>query len=466
MADVKAKKDRKKPVVRVSYNEMEAFMMLPVLEGEEEPYTLDEINTALERAGVKSGIKTDLLEQIVIDQSCGYEHLIAEGTEAVDGIDGYFEYNFNTDLNRRPTIRPDGSVDYWSIHLVEIVEEGQVLAIYHEPVQGSNGMSVKGKLRKAKRGRPLPPLKGKGFDKSEDGLVYTSQIDGKIDMKNGRINIVPVYEVYGNADLSTGNIDFNGDVIVHGNVTTGISIKAQGSITVDGVVEASRIEANKDIVLRGGVLGKKRGIVSAKGCIYAKFFEYANVEACGFIEADSFLDCNVFCEDEVKLNGKKGSIIGGKTEAIKGITANVLGNESYKKTSIQVGIGVELLKRVNNAENELLEVQSLVDKLTEGIRQFDELGKEKNVDVKKDERRVALVRAKIAKTADLNICKEKVEYVHKLLEKAKGADIKITKKVFPGSKVMIDSLVVIVKDEQNGVNFVINEENNLVMYPI
>ncbi|SDY39344.1 FapA family protein [Lachnobacterium bovis] len=466
MADVKAKKDRKKPVIRVSYNEMEAFMMLPMLEEDDEPYTLEEIYAAIDRAGVKSGLKTDLLEQIVKDQSCGYEHLIAEGEEAVDGIDGYFEYNFNTDLNRRPTIRPDGSVDYWSIHLVEIVEEGQVVAMYHEPIQGSNGMSVKGKLRKAKRGRPLPPLKGKGFNRSEDNLVYTSQMDGKIDMKNGRINIVPVYEVYGNADLSTGNIDFNGDVIVHGNVTTGVSIKAQGSVTVDGVVEASSIEANTDIVLRGGVLGKKRGKVMAKGCIYAKFFEYVNVEACGFIEADSFLDCNVYCEDEIKLNGKKGSIIGGRIEAIKGITANCLGNDSYKKTAVQVGMGIELLKRVNNAENELQEVQSIVDKLTEGIKQFDELGKEKNIDVKKDERRVALVRAKIAKTADLNVSKEKVEYVHKLLEKAKGADIKITKKVYPGSTVSIDSLVIVVKDEQNGVNFVINEENNLVMYPL
>ena len=79
---------------------------------------------------------------------------------------------------------------------------------------------------------------------------------------------------------------------------------------------------------------------------------------------------------------------------------------------------------------------------------------------------MALVRAKIAKTADLNVSKEKVEYVHKLLEKAKGADIKITKKVYPGSTVSIDSLVIVVKDEQNGVNFVINEENNLVMYPL
>ena len=63
-------------------------------------------------------------------------------------------------------------------------------------------------------------------------------------------------------------------------------------------------------------------------------------------------------------------------------------------------------------------------------------------------------------------CLVQKDYDQRVLEKAKGADIKITKKVYPGSTVSIDSLVIVVKDEQNGVNFVINEENNLVMYPL
>ena len=92
----------------------------------------------------------------------------------VDGVDAYFEYGFNTNFNKVPGRRPDGSVDYWSIHSVELVEEGQIIATYIEPVDGSNGVTVKGKLLNAKKGRPLPPLSGKGFEAESAGTEQIS----------------------------------------------------------------------------------------------------------------------------------------------------------------------------------------------------------------------------------------------------------------------------------------------------
>ena len=178
---------------------------------------------------------------MIQEEIYGREMVVAHGTPVIDGADGYYEYNFNTDINNKPEIRPDGSVDYWSIHAVEIVEEGQVIAIYHEPVAGSNGITVKGKVKAAKRGRPQSQLRGIGFERSEDNRIYTSLMDGKIEMKNGRIMISSVYEIYGNADVSTGNIDFRGDVIIHGNVATGSKIIATGFVTIDGSAEACGI---------------------------------------------------------------------------------------------------------------------------------------------------------------------------------------------------------------------------------
>ena len=101
--------------------------------------------------------------------------------------------------------------------MVEMVTEGQVIAEYHKAIQGKDGMNLKGKPVLAKRGRDLVPLKGKGFERSEDGLTYTSLMDGKIDKNGDRIVILPVYEINGDADLSVGNIDFRGDVIIHGS---------------------------------------------------------------------------------------------------------------------------------------------------------------------------------------------------------------------------------------------------------
>lgn len=45
-----------------------------------------------------------------------------------------------------------------------------------------------GRVIAAKKGKGLPPLVGRGFDKSVDGLTYTAAIDGKL--KGTRIELL------------------------------------------------------------------------------------------------------------------------------------------------------------------------------------------------------------------------------------------------------------------------------------
>ena len=59
------------------------------------------------------------------------ETLVAQGTEPVDGKDGYYDYNFNCNFDKKPLIRPDGTVDYWSVKSIESVVQDQVIAEYH-----------------------------------------------------------------------------------------------------------------------------------------------------------------------------------------------------------------------------------------------------------------------------------------------------------------------------------------------
>lgn len=66
-------------------------------------------------------------------------------------------------LTAKPKLLPDGSVDYWSVHSIESVTAGQVIAVYHPAVSGEDGIPVKGRPVPAKHGREQMPLKGKGF---------------------------------------------------------------------------------------------------------------------------------------------------------------------------------------------------------------------------------------------------------------------------------------------------------------
>ena len=103
-----------------------------------------------------------------------------------------------------------------------------------------------GRVIAAKKGKGLPPLVGRGFDKSVDGLTYTAAIDGKIERHKNRIIILPILEINGDVDVGTGNIDFVGDVVIHGSVKTGARIRAAKSITIDGVCEGCVLEAGND----------------------------------------------------------------------------------------------------------------------------------------------------------------------------------------------------------------------------
>ena len=54
---------------------------------------------------------------------------------------------------------------------------------------------------------------------------------------------VPALDIPANVDFSTGDINFLGDVCIHGDICSGFTVRAIGNITVGGVVEACTVEA-------------------------------------------------------------------------------------------------------------------------------------------------------------------------------------------------------------------------------
>lgn len=448
--------------VRISANEMEAFLLLPT-PAPGEKYTKEEVLRIIEEGRIAYGIDEAAVERMVNGRVFGREVCIARGLPPKDGQDGFFQYNFNMDLNNKPTVRDDGSVDYWSIHAIEMVEEGQVIATYIAPVEGVDGKTVTGKPVIAKRGRPQPPLVGKGFSRSEDDTTYTADITGKIEMKNNRIQVLAVYEVQGDVDVHTGNIDFRGDVVIHGNVTVGAMVKATGSITVDGICEGCTLEAGKDILLRGGVLGGHRATIRTKGNINAKFFEYSTIEAEGYIEVNSALSSNMVSYDRIILDGKHASIVGGEAYATCGVEAVTLGNLNEVKTRIHVGASADILRGIVDLQNRLTEANAMLNKITDGLAQFEAIAQERGINFSSDERRIALLRTKMTKQAEIATDSKELDRLNDIVERGKGATVRVFREVYPGTTIAIDQSVLHVKEEQRSVDFVKRQENIIML---
>lgn len=354
--------------LRVEDDEMTAWLYLtPPAEGQ--VYSKRELESYLEQQGVVKGYHSSNLSAMVKKKVYEREILVAKGQEAVPGQDGYFEYLFSPEEHMGPTIREDGTVDYSSMSALQNVHKGDKVAIYHYAVPGVDGYTVQGNVLKAAAARDLPPMRGKGIIR-ENG-VYYAQNDGKIEVKDGKIDIQNVHEIMGDVDAIIGKIEFFGDVIINGNVEGGVTIRAGRNIEIHGTTGGASLFAGGDVLLSRGIQGG--GKISARGNVFAEFIENTTVDAGGIVQSNVILNSKVSAKDKVITNGKKGAIIGGQVHALKSIEAMTAGNDVEVKTILHCGYQPEsfdMLLENRRKEAEIKEkLAKLVDAMTEALRE-------------------------------------------------------------------------------------------------
>ena len=195
------------------------------------------VGMALEKAGVKVGI--DPQGMVSMFQEPRYLRLVpmAFGEPPVEGEDGQITENFPRELTREVVVDEHGIADYRAMNYVQIIKKGSVICDITPPVKGTPGIRLDGK--------PIPPRsvqmpkvpRGVNTTLSEDGRQLLATMDGHLEYTNGAFHVRPVLEIHGDVDYNTGNIDFIGDVQITGDVRENFSVRATGSITVDGIVE-------------------------------------------------------------------------------------------------------------------------------------------------------------------------------------------------------------------------------------
>ncbi len=428
------------PKIQVSSNGLEATMTFKIPDGTSDvpKFSAAQLLGFLSNANVTFGIDQDMLVRLSNSPIYGRPIKVAEGTAQQQGTPGYFEYHFDTTVNRKPTIRPDGTADYMSIKTIETIQEGDVIATYHPAVQGSRGMSVRGQILEPKPVRDLPPLIGRGFDRSADNLTYIAKITGKIEVNQGKINISPVHEVNGDVGIETGNIKFNGDVIVHGGVHDGAVIDAAGNVIIHGLIEDCDIKAGKDLFLLSGVKGNEKTIIDCRGSVTAQFVEYAIITCGGDITADYFFKSKVSCDGRIELNGNNASIIGGYVSAVQGIEVNDIGNAFGTTTNVAVGIDVEKATEYEILAKKIQAINENVQKIKKGIEEFDRLGEERGINYKEDPRRMQLLRVRIRDEAVVLEETKKLGRLKEVILSGRGATIKVFRRLYAGSNISVD----------------------------
>lgn len=354
---------KEKAEVQISPDRMEGKIHLIPPSNEGALLELEDVLEALSHNGIcEHSIIHEGVEQMLEERSYGKEYLVAIGKDAIHGEEGSVEYCFNTNAKPRPTLKEDGTVDFFNLNALNDCKEGEILAKLTRETSGESGYNVLG----VELGQKIPAkmvLKyGKNIELSEDGLTITSLVNGHVSLVEDRVFVSNLYTVE-NVDTSTGNVEYEGNVLINGNVRTGFSVVAKGNVEVRGIVEGATIKADGDIIIARGMNGRGIGSLTAGGNVITKYFENTVVTAKGYIETEAAMHCDLSSATEINVVGRRGYIIGGHTSAFSAVHVKNLGCQMGGKTIVQVGFQPKRVARLEELSTQMKEIKDQYDKI-------------------------------------------------------------------------------------------------------
>lgn len=415
----------------VSQDEMEVAF---VPKGKPHPISKGIIDDALETYGISLGIDDLAVSHLVNGDWKTKQLVVARGEYPVDGTDGHYEFFFSIEVARTPKKLPDGSVDYHDIEWFEIVRKGEKIAEYHPAVQGKDGYTVFGELIPSKRGVELPVLTGTGFGVDKAGNVYFAEKDGIVSLTEKTIDIKNLL-VLKDVSLATGNIKFDGDVYVKGNVFSGMKIENTGDLVIDGYVEKVNIECAGSVILHQGINSSGEGLVRAGGDVIGTFFESANIKAGGCIRANYSMNSILYAEESILINGRKGSLAGGVASAEAGVEVFDLGNKASVMTTVRLGVHDTLSEKLEKVN---AHIQTVHEELAALNRAYEEFQKKYPPEIRNANPMFLKIESAIytkeLQSNELNKAKEKLE---KKLGETENAEVLVKGTLYDGVIVFI-----------------------------
>ena len=339
------------------------------------------ILTSAQEAGVKKGFSKE--ELVKLAQLAAREkpnnHVtlqIASGKLAVNGKDAEIKPLVESAQSRilRPKKREDGSVDMRDLGDIICVTIGEPIAKKIPLTTGKQGYTVTATTLPAEPGNDIPLVSGEGtaISPSNQNILLSEKVGLPKVIANG-MAVDEIYKIR-NVTVATGNINFTGSVIIDGDVNDGMKVIASGDVTVGGFVESATIEAGGDVTISGGIIGKKHDIektkvtdvamsvnINAKGNIYAKYCQYAEINCSKDVRIENQLLHSLLniqgglkVGTEEKSNGK---LIGGYIKAGTFVTAGIVGATAGSNTVIHF-------------EHEMIKFKELMEDIEEKLK-FD-----------------------------------------------------------------------------------------------
>ncbi|UCB47021.1 MAG: DUF342 domain-containing protein [Spirochaetota bacterium] len=357
--------------IDVSTDEMCALLTVEPSLGGAPAVEYDAVIDRYKSMGIVYGLKEDRIRKAIqeaeSEKTTVENVIIAEGSKPVNGEDGSFEFKVRLASGSRLEIKEDGRTDFKEYDLVTRVKEGDLVAVMKKAGEGvKDGKTIKDVVLPSKKGHDVDMSHGKNIrvEERDETIFYYSEIAGQLLTDGQHFSVEPLLVINGDVGTKTGNIDFDGSVLIRGNVNDSFRVRAGKDITIQGNVGSAFVHSDGNITVKNGVIGKYKGLVTAKGDIILKFTENSHIQAHGdIIIQRAALNCKLVAGGRVVSTQEKGQVVGGEIKAQKGLEVKVLGNVSENKMNVYIGTDFFLESQINELKEKMGKYENSLDKL-------------------------------------------------------------------------------------------------------
>jgi len=368
--------------------------------------------------------------------------VVAVATPARHGEHGRVEW-----MVREPEVtQASANVDFYSQSAFIMVEAGQVIGRVYEPTVGEDGRDVYGRAIHARDGKAVNLKLDETIIKEASGNLL-AQTDGVLIREEEHAFVKNVLIVPEYVDFSTGNIDFNGDVIVERGVRDRFLVAAEGDIHVKGLIEAATIQTSSDLEAMGGFAGRERGRISVKGSVRARYLD--NIQ--GQIGADLMVEREVInCDLEVRggICCDHAAIIGGCTVVTGEVRIGTVGSGGNVLTEVVLGsvphlqplwFRLETLVETLTSQRDLLTAEQT--QITQNSRRLTSDQKERQTEI------MFYLMSLESKVTEGQTVQERLNEKIKAMRTIK---MLVTRQLFSGTRITVDHQSFDVKQDVKG----------------
>lgn len=417
--------------IEISDDQMKAELKqsAPLPEG----VSKDDVLKFLRESNVVFGVYEERIDALIKGENKA-PLTIAEGVKPQNGKDGYIwsMLDESESESTEDLLESKRMVDLKQVIQIPSVTKGEVIGGKINPTEAITGTNIAGEEVKGRNGKDVVLRQGKNTKLQDEGTILTANIDGQVSVEPRVIHVYPVFEVHGDVNMKTGNIDFVGNVNIRGSVPSGFEIKAKGDIRVHGSVEAAHLQAGGSIYIHQGVVAQGGGLIASEAELVTSFLNQANVKAGGNVTvAKSILHSKVETDGALYCFDRNGSICGGSVSAVAGLDANEIGNEMNTPTSVFVGVSQSILEKEKSNKKLKAEAEDNLQKLGTLLKKL--VNKEKQSSLSPQEKVTKLrIRKSFAEAHEnLNKAQAGLDSISEVIEAVDPVKVKVRKTIYP-----------------------------------